>query len=158
MTDTAGMTAASESAASFDAGISRARDPLTATAESLAAEAEARHTAGTLVIVVRPSARDSRVISDDGGNGALRAAVSVLVASGNERLWSDVAHRGMVEHSHNSLPEVLRAAAEGAGVSTVHVSTVRSGDALGAVALWFDDDDGTPDEAARTETIDSTLR
>jgi diguanylate cyclase (GGDEF)-like protein len=137
----------------FDGGLSSAHDPLAAAAASLTADAEAQGTEWTLVVVVRPGARDYRVVAEDGRNGALRAAVSVMVASDNTRLWSDAATDEVVERSVASLPEVVRAAAEGAGVTTAHVGVVRKDAEVGAVALWFGTERGTADVGTRRDTL-----
>jgi diguanylate cyclase (GGDEF)-like protein len=148
------MSTATALRPSFDAGVSQARDPLAAAAESLAAAADASGTPDALVIAVRPRARDHRVIAAGTVNGPLRAAVSVVVAAENFRLWADIAHHQVAECPVTSLPEVVRAAAEGAGVTSVHVGTIGSDLEVGAVALWFGRDGIVADSGTQSHVLD----
>jgi diguanylate cyclase (GGDEF)-like protein len=88
------------------------------------------------VIVIRPDT-DADVISG-GGTSVLRAAVSVAVAAGNDRLWCDAPDADTVETSPRHLPEVVSAAADAAGVRSVHIGCVRRGRTVDAIAIWFE--------------------
>jgi len=93
---------------------------------------------GVLVIVLRPNANDHQVIAG-GGTGVLRAAVSVAVAAGNDRLWRDAPVGTTSECSTRALPEVVAAAADAAGVQAAHIGVVRHDAAspIDAVVMWF---------------------
>jgi diguanylate cyclase (GGDEF)-like protein len=95
------------------------------------------------------------VIAADGTNGALRAAVSVMVAADNSRIWRDVNDGQVSERPVSSLPEVVRAAAEGTHVTAVHVGTVRRADQLAAVVIWFGSPTGATDADERRAALDT---
>jgi diguanylate cyclase (GGDEF)-like protein len=59
-----------------------------------------------------------------------------------------------IEHAVRSLPEVLRAAAETHQVVATHTGTVRVGNRLEAVAIWFELDSGVAPIAQRRSTLE----
>jgi diguanylate cyclase (GGDEF)-like protein len=126
---------------------------LASVAASLAAHASNDAHVGSLVIVVHPDDRDHKVLAG-GDSGVLRAAVSVAVASGIDRLWDGTPDGTTIERPIRSLPEIVRAAAEGAGALAVHIGAVRIDDAVQAVALWFETSDGVTPVGDRRNTIE----
>lgn len=95
-----------------------------------------------LVIALWPARNERRVIAG-GGNGAIRAAVSVAVAAGNTRPWTDVAGDSPVEFPVETLPEIIRTAAVPSNIRSLNVAVVRTGTAAdttgepACVAMWF---------------------
>jgi diguanylate cyclase (GGDEF)-like protein len=138
---------------SFDVLTGSSDDPLLTSAAAATTRAVDDASQGVLVVVLRPGADDVQVISG-GGTGVLRAAVSVAVAAGNDRLWRDAPHGDTVECSVRGLPEVIAAAAEAGGVRSVHTGCIRRGDVLDAVTLWFETWNGVADEGERRRTLD----
>ena len=135
----------------FDAPDGPADDPLVAAASAATARVAADAGQGVLVVILRPGTATADVVAG-GGTGVLRAAVSVAVASGNDRLWRDAPHGATSECTVRDLPEVIAASADGAGVRRIHTGCVRRGDAVDAVAVWFEGWNGVadPDERRRT--------
>ncbi len=107
---------------------------------------------GSLVIVVHPTTDDHRVLAAS-GVGVLRAAVSVAVASGHDRLWSAAPDGDTIELAVRSLPEVVRAAAEAAEVIATHIGCVRSHDRVECVAIWFESRTGITPIDERRQTM-----
>ena len=145
------MTSSSPaSTSSFDVLTGSDTDPLLAAAARATTSAIERDDVGVLVIVVRPDSDDVKVVSG-GGTGVLRAAVSVAVAAGNDRLWRDAPHGETAEYPVAALPEVVTASAAAAGVHLAHTGCVRRGDETDAVAIWFESWGGVadPDERRR---------
>ena len=137
----------------FELLTAQAGDELASIAVAAAAESADDERAGSLVIVVHPERDNHRVLSTS-GVGVLRAAVSVAISSGNDRLWADAPVNDTIEHAVRSLPEVLRAAAEAHQVVATHTGTVRVGNQLEAVAIWFELDTGVAPVAHRRSTLE----
>ncbi len=102
-----------------------------------AAEANAAETSDELIFVLHPNRDDYEVVSG-GGNAPLRAAVSVAVAAGNMRIWDGASVAAVTTRPVTSLPEVVRAIADGAGVTEVDVAPIGATGQPTCVALWFD--------------------
>jgi diguanylate cyclase (GGDEF)-like protein len=147
------MSIASAPTSTFEQLTAQAGDELASTALAIAAQAGDDPRLGSLVVVVHPERDNHRVLAAS-GIGVLRAAVSVAVASGNARLWEDVAVGDTVEHAVRSLPEVIRAAAEASQVVATHTGTVRAGDSLEAVAIWFESEAGVASAVERRNALD----
>ncbi|MEQ8438174.1 MAG: GGDEF domain-containing protein [Ilumatobacter fluminis] len=139
-------------ASSFDALADSDADPLLAAAGRATAAALDRDDYGVLVIVVRPDDDDVKVVSG-GGTGVLRAAVSVAVAAGNDRVWRDAPHADTVECPVSVLPEVITASADAAGVHLAHTGCVRRDGRLDAVAIFFESWRGVADSAERRRVL-----
>lgn len=137
----------------FELLTAQAGDELASTALAVAAQAGDDQRLGSLVVVVHPERDNHRVLAAS-GIGVLRAAVSVTVASGNDRLWADAPTSDTIEHTVRSLPEVIRAAAEASQVVATHTGIVQVGDSLDAVAIWFERDDGVACAAERRNTLE----
>lgn len=112
-------------------------DALVAVATAATARAVDDPCQGVLVVVIHPETANHRVIAG-GGTSVLRAAVSVAVAAGNDRLWRDAPTDRTVESPTRALPEVISAAADAGGVRAVHTGCVRFGDVVEVVAIWFE--------------------
>jgi diguanylate cyclase (GGDEF)-like protein len=138
---------------SFDVLTGPSDDPLLTSAAAATTRAVDDASQGVLVVVLRPGADDVQVISG-GGTGVLRAAVSVAVAAGNDRLWREAPHGDTVECSVRALPEVIAAAAEAGGVRSVHTGCIRRGEELDAVAVWFETWNGVAGREERRRTLD----
>lgn len=110
---------------------------LDAVAASIATHAATSTPDRGIVIVVRPDSSRLEVVAG-GVDSALRAAVSVVAASGNNRLWEPAEFDEIVEVATVAFPEVLRAAADGAGVTSAHVGIVGADSGVDAVAIWFE--------------------
>jgi diguanylate cyclase (GGDEF)-like protein len=115
---------------------------LDAVAAAIATHAAAGPHPG-IVVVVRPGTDRLEVVSG-GVDSALRAAVSVVAAAGSTRLWDRAELGEIVQIPTGAFPEVLRAAADGAGVTSAQVGIVGADDAVDAVAIWFAGDDVPP--------------
>lgn len=142
----------SSSTSSFDLLAGSDDDPLFAAAASATAHVVERDDAGVLVIIVRPETDDFHVLSG-GGTGVLRAAVSVAVAAGNDRVWRDAPHADTAEYPVTALPEVITASADAAGVHVAHTGCVRRGDTTDAVAIWFETWRGVADAGERRQVL-----
>jgi diguanylate cyclase (GGDEF)-like protein len=138
---------------SFDVLTGPSDDPLLTSAAAATTRAVDDASLGVLVVVLRPGADDVQVISG-GGTGVLRAAVSVAVAAGNDRLWRNAPHGDTIECSVRALPEVIAAAAEAGGVRSVHTGCIRRGDELDVVAVWFETWNGVAGHDDRRRTLD----
>lgn len=138
---------------SFDALTGPSDDPLLTSAAAATTRTADDASQGVLVVVLRPGADDVQVISG-GGTGVLRAAVSVAVAAGNDRLWRDAPHGDTLECSVRALPEVIAAAAEAGGVRSVHTGCIRRGEVLDAVAIWFETWNGVAGHDERRRVLD----
>jgi len=147
------MSIASAPSSQFEQLTAQAGDELASTALAAAAQAGDDQRLGSLIIVVHPERDSFRVLSTS-GVGVLRAAVSVALASGNDRLWADAPANGTIERSVRSLPEVIRAAAEASLVVTTHTGIVRVDDRVEAVAIWFESDTGAASAAHRRTTLE----
>lgn len=145
-------TSSPASTSSFDVLAGSDSDPLLAAAARATAAAVAQDDYGVLVIVVRPEADDVKVVSG-GGTGVLRAAVSVAVAAGNDRVWRDAPHADTAECPVSVLPEVITASADAAGVHVAHTGCVRRDGELDAVAIWFESWRGVADVAERRRVL-----
>jgi diguanylate cyclase (GGDEF)-like protein len=109
---------------------------IVAVAHAATDRADRDPTIGELVIVARTADGGHRAVS--GGHvGPLRAAVSVAVAAGNDRMWRDVTGTETVECAVRSMPEIVRTAAEASDVLTAHVGCIDDG-TVAAVAVWFE--------------------
>lgn len=145
------MTAPSPTS-SFDVLSGHVEDRLLAAAASASTRAAEDPAHGVLVIVARPGSDDHRVISG-GGSGVLRAAVSVAVGAGNDRLWRDAPEHDTDERSVRSMPEVVSAAADADGVRAVHVGAVRVDGAVESLAIWFETWHGVASQDERSEIL-----
>ena len=145
-------TSSPASSSSFDLLADSDADPLLAAAARATSEAVAEEHGGVLVIVVRPDDDGVKVVSA-GGSGVLRAAVSVAVAAGNDRVWRDAPHADTVECPVSVLPEVITASADAAGVHIAHTGCVRRDGELDAVAIWFESWRGVADIAERRRVL-----
>jgi diguanylate cyclase (GGDEF)-like protein len=129
-----------------------AGDELAATALAAAAlAAESPHSA-TLIVVVHPERDNYRILAAE-GTGVLRAALSVAVASGNHRLWTDAPVDDTIEHQTRELPEVVRAAADASSVVATHTGVVRVDDRLEGVAIWFETSNGVASVSERRQML-----
>ena len=128
-------------------------DRLLAAAAAAATRAVDDPSVGVLVIVVRPDSPDHQVIAG-GGTGVLRAAVSVAVGAGNDRLWRDAPTGSTVEQPTRALPEVVTAAADADGVRAVHTGCVRHDEVVDAVAIWFETWNGVARSDERSLVLD----
>ncbi|TDT16670.1 diguanylate cyclase (GGDEF)-like protein [Ilumatobacter fluminis] len=144
-------TSSPASTSSFDVLAGSDSDPLLAAARATA-DAVDRDDYGVLVIVVRPNDDDVKVVSG-GGTGVLRAAVSVAVAAGNDRVWRDAPHGDTAECPVSVLPEVITASADAAGVHVAHTGCVRRDGHLDAVAIFFESWRGVADIAERRRVL-----
>jgi diguanylate cyclase (GGDEF)-like protein len=142
---------------SFDGSTGASHDPLVVAATAATARIADDERLGVLVVILRPGTDTADVVSG-GGTGVLRAAVSVAVASGNDRLWRDAPHGATSECAVRDLPEVIAASADGAGVRRVHTGCVRRGDTIDAVAVWFEGWSGVADPDERRRTLDDLER
>lgn len=137
----------------FDPPQGLERHALDAAAQAIA---RAASVAGeTLVLIVRPGREDHRVYGE-GGNGVVRAAVSVAEAAGNARTWTEAPIGYTVARPVSSLPSVVSDAAEQSGLRAVHVAAAAvSPDRPDCIALWFvEEADTDPEtEERRRETI-----
>ena len=131
------MSTATTPTSSFDVLTGPGDDELLAAAATSASAAVNDPSHGVVVIVVRPDADDHRVIAG-GGNGILRAAVSVATAAGNDRAWRDAPDGDTCEQPVRALPEVIAAAAEADGIRAVHTGCVRVDGVPESVAIWFE--------------------
>ncbi len=113
------------------------QDQLLSTAAAVTSHAVNEPSVGILVIAVRPDADHHQVVAG-GGTGVLRAAMSVAVAGGHDRLWNDLPDRDTIERNVSTLPEVVRAAADAADVVTVHAGSVRIEGRVECAAYWFE--------------------
>lgn len=120
-----------------------------ANAATAAADHDPEH--GDLVIVARTARGEYRAVGAQGG--PLRAAVSVAVASGSDRLWADAAGTATVELPVRALPEIVRSAAEARRVSSVHVGAIVD-ETVAAVAVWFGIDGKATSTTSRSETME----
>lgn len=141
---------------SFDVLTGPVHDALLAESATVTTRAVTDPSYGVLVVVVRPTADDHQVISG-GGSGVLRAAVSVAVAAGNDRLWRDAPDGDTEQLPARALPEVIAAAAEGDGVRHVHTGRVVIDGEVDAVAIWFETWSGVADADERRSVL-TTLR
>ena len=146
-------TSSHASTSSFDVLAGSDSDPLLAAAARATADAVDRDDHGVLVVVVRPDDDDVKVVSG-GGTGVLRAAVSVAVAAGNDRIWRDAPHGDTVECPVSVLPEVITASADAAGVHVAHTGCIRRDGRLDVVAIWFESWRGVADIAERRRVLD----
>jgi len=93
---------------------------------------------GELVVVLQPT--DNPFVASADGTCILRAAVSVAVAAGNERLWADAPVEETTEVPTRSMPEVIASAADASGVRAAHVGRVQVDGIDEAIAIWFERD------------------
>ena len=147
------MTIAPASLSPFESLSAAADDELAATALAAASQTSDSPGGGTLIVVVHPERDNHRILAAE-GTGVLRAAVSVAVASGNHRLWTDAPVDDTIEHQARELPEVVRAAAGASNVVATHTGTVRVGDCLEGVAIWFDAGSGVASLSERRHTLE----
>jgi diguanylate cyclase (GGDEF)-like protein len=146
------MTIAPAPVSPFDQLTASPGDELAMTAASIVNRANSADNPGSLVIAVHPDGDDHRVLAAS-GIGVLRAAVSVAVASGHDRLWSAAPDGDTIEQAVRSLPEVVRAAAEAAEVIATHIGCVRSHDRVECVAIWFESHAGVTPVGERRHTM-----
>lgn len=144
-------------ASSFDVLANPGDDQLVAAAAAASTRAAYDVTQGIVVIVARPGTDTVQVVSG-GGTGVLRAAVSVAVAAGNDRVWRAAPDGDTVEQPTSTLPEVIRAAAEAAGVRAVHTGIARRGDVVDVIAMWFETAAGVADADERRLTLTELAR
>ena len=137
----------------FDPAQGLERHALDAAAQAIA---RAAAVAGeTLVLIVRPGHEDHRVYGE-GGNGVVRAAVSVAEAARNARTWTDAPVGYSVARTVSSLPAVVSDAAQQSGFRAVHVAAAAADpDRPDCIALWFvEEADTDPEvEERRRETV-----
>ncbi len=136
---------------SFDA-LDDESDSLLAAAAAAAARC-ADHEQDSFVVIVRPNAHHEVVAG--GGNGVLRAAVSVAAGAGNDRAWRDAPAGSTIETAPRSLPEVIAAAATGAGIRRVHTGRIDVDGTTFAVAMWFEASEIGTTEDARLAVLES---
>lgn len=86
--------------------------------------------------IIRPNLGNADVISTN-ERGALASALRVVVDARNDRLWRDLTAGELVLVSANSLPEVVRTAAEKAGMAAAHVVRFDGDDSIDCILLWF---------------------
>jgi len=146
------MTIAPAPSTTFEPLCAAAGDELAATALAAASQAAEWLGNGILIVVVRPERDDHRILTAE-GTGVLRAAVSVAVASGNHRLWTDAPVDGTVERPTRQLPEVVSAAADASGVVAAHIGAVRVDGSLEGVAIWFESGAGVASMTDRRHTL-----
>ncbi|MEO6651032.1 MAG: diguanylate cyclase [Ilumatobacteraceae bacterium] len=130
----------------------RPGEEIVGVAEIVTGHADADPTVGELVVVARTGSGGHRTLGG-GRIGPLRAAVSVAVAAGNNRLWEGSSGTEVVERSVRSLPEIVRTAAEASGLTTVFTGCVDDG-TLAALAIWFPVGDRVASVTQQRETID----
>lgn len=128
----------------FDPAQGLERHALDAAAQAIA---RAAAVAGeTLVLIVRPGHEDHRVYGE-GGNGVVRAAVSVAEAARNARTWTDAPVGYSVARTVSSLPAVVSDAAQQSGFRAVHVAAAAADpDRPDCIALWFVEEADTDPE------------
>jgi diguanylate cyclase (GGDEF)-like protein len=124
---------------------------IVAVANAAAARADHDDTVGELVIVARTASGDHRTVGG-GRVGPLRAAISVAVAAGNYRLWRGAIGHDTIERPVRALPEIVRAAAEAAGVEVVHIGCIED-ESVAAIAVWFEVDGRIADATERRDTM-----
>ena len=111
-----------------------------------------------LVIALRPE-RDSRRVVASAGNSAVRASISVSVAAGNQRPWTNLEGADIVDVPVGSLPEVIRAAIHPSGVQAIRAASVECGGTRDALAMWLTRSLSFTQEAhARHATVMANLR
>jgi diguanylate cyclase (GGDEF)-like protein len=71
------------------------------------------------------------------GTTAIRAAVSVAIAAGNTRVWSEASSGVVTDVPLAAFPEVIRAAIEPAGVRTAQIALVGEPDAPACYTMWL---------------------
>lgn len=135
----------------FDDLSAPAGGEIVAVANAAAARADHDDTVGELVIVARTASGDHRTVGG-GRVGPLRAAISVAVAAGNYRLWQGAVSHDTIERPVRALPEIVRAAAEAAGVQVVHIGCIED-DSLAAIAAWFEVDGKVAGATERRDTM-----
>ncbi|MEO6571050.1 MAG: hypothetical protein ABIO83_05835, partial [Ilumatobacteraceae bacterium] len=118
---------------------------LTSTARTIAENRPGN--AGSIVIAVHRLPH--LVVVSGGDNGVVRAAVAVAIAGGHQRLFDGVPNGTTAERAVRSLPEVVRAAAEGNGLSTLHLGAVDDD----VLVIWHDTSNGTSTLAEREQTL-----
>lgn len=117
-------------------------------AQQLTAAYSATTPDGLLVLALHPNRPNRRVVAS-AGNSAIRAAVSVAVAAGNTRAWSDAKHEAVVEVDIQTLPEIIRAAVVPAAIAHVRVGCVKGDLGADCLVMWLSerDDDVEGDDA-----------
>ena len=125
---------------------------IVAVANAATARADHDPRLGQLVIVARTADGSHRAIGG-GGIGPLRAAVSVVVAAGNYRLWAGTSGTTTVERPVRSLPEIVRSAAEASDILVAHVGCIQD-DSVAAVAVWFEVDGNVASVTERNSTME----
>lgn len=133
--------------------VSTYQDQLLSTAAAVTSHAVNEPSVGILVIAVRPDTDHHQVLAG-GGTGVLRAAMSVAVAGGHDRLWSDLPDRDTIERNVTTLPEVVRAAADAADVVTVHAGSVRIDGRVECAAYWFETSTGVASLGDRRHSLE----
>ncbi len=88
-----------------------------------------------LLIALRPSSMQRRVIATP-GNSAVRAAISVAVAAGNLRPWSTATSDALVDVPLNALPEIVRASLTPQGIHAIRVGAVTDPSSDEAPVCW----------------------
>lgn len=124
---------------------------IVAMAAALTTEADRDPDQGHLVVVARTATGEYAATGASGG--PLRAAVSVVVAAGNSRLWNDVSGTETTEVPVRALPEIVRSAAEAQGVTSVHVGAAIDTE-LAALAVWFEVAGSVASGPRRRETME----
>lgn len=121
-----------------------------AVANALTARVAHDPSLGEIAIVARTADGEMRSIGS--GIGPVRAAVSVAVAGGHDRLWAGVQGTETVEMPIRALPEVIRTAATAIGFTHAHVGCIQD-DGIAAIAVWFGTDDQVASSAQRAEAM-----
>lgn len=143
---------ASAALSSFDLLDGPIDDHVLAAASALAGRAADDPGQGVVVVIVRPYDDDHRVVSG-GGSGVLRAAVSVAVAAGNDRLWRDAPDGTTWDVPLSAMPEVIAAATDSDGVRGAHVGRVVAGSRVEAVVIWFETRHGVATPSERDDAL-----
>jgi GGDEF domain-containing protein len=92
-----------------------------------------------LLIALRPDDFERRVVGTS-GNSAIRAAVSVAIAAGNLRPWSDARSEALVDVDVAGLPEIVRSSVQPNGIRSIRVGIVGDGpssDRPACMTMWL---------------------
>jgi diguanylate cyclase (GGDEF)-like protein len=146
------MTTPRMAISSFDKHDVALSGELLAAAVAVTTRAANDDSENSIVIVLHPQDDDHQVLSG-GCSSAMRAAVSVAVAAGNYRLWSDQIAGEVCDRPINSMPEVLRSAATGCGVQQALSGVVRGSNGVECLVFWFSPATDTPHRSRKAETL-----
>ncbi len=124
-----------------------------AVAASIAGYYAATAGIGGIVLLVAPDRSGVQVVAG-GTESTLRAAISSAVSTGSFPAWQHAPDAGTAILDVSLLPETVRAATDGAGVTAIHVGGVRYEDRPASTALWFDTGAGVASDEARQQVLD----